>query len=766
MKEQTLSDLFHIVYRRGLSLLIITLFCIVSQHSFAEVQSDSSPFGINYDSFYHLKEEAAEAIADIGAEMIRWWVFWHKIEPQKGEFEWTRYDEEVKNLQRFNIEIIAVLSRTPEWAVSPFERDDDPWDGDVPQNVEDYTRFVRSMVERYKPGGILAQQEGWDKYGVTYWEIWNESDLNAFWAGTDEHYVELLKESYKTVKQIDQECKVLIGGLSGEPGLSGNIDISHALTRYYELGIKGYYDILNIHWYPKNMDPVNYNHTLHGITNRIAMVRKVMAQHGDETPIWNSEFGWGKDTDESLQSQFLVRFHVSQLALGIEKVLWFYLIDTFPPEDYGLVHRLKDPKFGGGVPKLGYYTYKLMTSKLAGCDFSLAQKVIDTENVHAYKFLKKGQPIYVLWWDYWKKPDYQKGDTKTVTLDVEGSSAVIANAVPKYEKGADVLNYENAFEVKTLAVSKRKVSVKLGEDPVFLELVVPTDTLAPAKITDLAASDSQAHSINLTWTAPGDDDNAGTAASYDIRYSTAPIMEDNWAEAEECIGEPIPQTAGTKETFIVTGLQPGNTYYFAIKTQDESGNTSSISNVVSETTISKFVLTLSEGINLMSVPLAPSESWSLKDLASHIGPDVVMIVRYDESQFSAYSPESSKGPTGDALISPFEGYIVIMKASATVTFKGRAWGKKISVSLRKGINMISVPLAPKKKWRFSDLADHIGSDVIAVIGYDKTRGRFVAYLPEFPIDSPVNTSISGGEGYIVIMKAPATVTFTGTAWEN
>lgn len=40
----------------------------------------------------------------------------------------------------------------------------------------------------------------------------------------------------------------------------------------------------------------------------------------------------------------------------------------------------------------------------------------------------------------------------------------------------------------------------------------------------------------------------------------------------------MPQTAGNSESFIVSGLIPGQTYYFAIKTQDEIPNTSGLSN--------------------------------------------------------------------------------------------------------------------------------------------------------------------------------------------
>ena len=105
------------------------------------------------------------------------------------------------------------------------------------------------------------------------------------------------------------------------------------------------------------------------------------------------------------------------------------------------------------------------------------------------------------------------------------------------------------------------------------------DYTAPAAITNLGASTgTEVGSIKLTWTATGDDGNVGTAASYIIRHSTSAITAANWGSAADVTGEPLPKPAGASETFTVTGLTPGQTYYFAIKAQDEAGNISDISN--------------------------------------------------------------------------------------------------------------------------------------------------------------------------------------------
>jgi hypothetical protein len=110
------------------------------------------------------------------------------------------------------------------------------------------------------------------------------------------------------------------------------------------------------------------------------------------------------------------------------------------------------------------------------------------------------------------------------------------------------------------------------------------DVTPPSEISNLTAFTISVNAIRLTWTAVGDDGSLWTATGYDIRYSTIPITAENWASANQCFNEPIPQKPGTNEMYIVTGLFSGTKYYFAIKTHDECPNYSNLSNVVNATT--------------------------------------------------------------------------------------------------------------------------------------------------------------------------------------
>lgn len=91
---------------------------------------------------------------------------------------------------------------------------------------------------------------------------------------------------------------------------------------------------------------------------------------------------------------------------------------------------------------------------------------------------------------------------------------------------------------------------------------------------------STAASLTLRWTAPGDDGVIGRAARYDLRYSILPITANSFALATAVTGLPLPKPAGSVETFTVTGLLSGVSYYFALRAVDDAGNWSGVSNLV------------------------------------------------------------------------------------------------------------------------------------------------------------------------------------------
>jgi len=89
------------------------------------------------------------------------------------------------------------------------------------------------------------------------------------------------------------------------------------------------------------------------------------------------------------------------------------------------------------------------------------------------------------------------------------------------------------------------------------------------------------------------------------------------------------------------------------------------------------------------------------------------------------------------------------------------FGNKYTVTLSKGLNMLSVPLASPKPMSAKSLAGISGATV--VIALDAANQRFVGWTAAAPNDG---FPIEGGQGYIVNVPQPRNFAFVGSRWIN
>ena len=166
----------------------------------------------------------------------------------------------------------------------------------------------------------------------------------------------------------------------------------------------------------------------------------------------------------------------------------------------------------------------------------------------------------------------------------------------------------------------------------------------------LAQAQTTATSIQLTWTATGDDGNAGTATQYDLRYSTAAINAANFASATRWVATPTPGAPGTSQTTTVTGLTPSTTYYFAIKTADDASNWSAISNIVTKATPAAPDVTppAAIAVNVTAVTdTTASLGWTSTGDDSVTGTATAYDVRYSTSAITLANWNGATQATGE-----------------------------------------------------------------------------------------------------------------------
>ncbi|WJH34829.1 discoidin domain-containing protein [Paenibacillus sp. CC-CFT747] len=276
--------------------------------------------------------------------------------------------------------------------------------------------------------------------------------------------------------------------------------------------------------------------------------------------------------------------------------------------------------------------------------------------------------------------------TMTTTTFPSETGSVTVGAIPVSAAGwyaFDVTDFVNS------QMSDKTVSFKLHDPQAIggtvtfntsenaynrpILLVDGTDVLAPAAITDLTAGTRTLSTVDLSWTAPGDDGSDRTASEYDLRYSTSAITDANWASATPVVGEPAPQASGTKQQFTVLGLTAGTTYYFAMKTRDNANNESALSNVlqvVMETSINvapgKTVTsngTVSNGVPLSILTDRATDSYVLISVAD--GPKWVQV---DLTQAYPVSKINIRNDWGASSGTARTGRDIIVQLSNSPTF--------------------------------------------------------------------------------------------------
>jgi formylglycine-generating enzyme required for sulfatase activity len=112
----------------------------------------------------------------------------------------------------------------------------------------------------------------------------------------------------------------------------------------------------------------------------------------------------------------------------------------------------------------------------------------------------------------------------------------------------------------------------------------PKDEAVPGRVTDLQVADVDDTTVTLAWTAPGDDGGAGIAAEYEIRWLNTPFSEPDWVSGTVVGPAPAPVAGGEPQSARVRGVPPGQLRFFALRTRDDAGNWSLVSNTVSAQT--------------------------------------------------------------------------------------------------------------------------------------------------------------------------------------
>ncbi len=227
--------------------------------------------GISYGLFGSPGEFGIQA-RELGAGLVRAYLYWGQIEPEPGRYTWPTVDALLDQLAQLGegAEAWITLCSSSPWATRT------PTDFLPPSPAIDqaaYGEFVRQVVRR------CAGR-------VQYWQCDNEpSNTGLLWAGTAAEYVTQLQTMYEAVQDADPAAAVVLGGC-GYDVLSSPPDSPQRQFFDHLAGAgRDYFDLFSVHLYGDLASVPGYVETARDFMRAHGYLRPVLAgEHAGPQP--------------------------------------------------------------------------------------------------------------------------------------------------------------------------------------------------------------------------------------------------------------------------------------------------------------------------------------------------------------------------------------------------------------------------------------------------------------------------------------------------
>ena len=324
------------------------------ERAVGELNLSPDPFiyGVNFMSS---AEEPADALRyqnahATGAQWNRWPFYWHSIELVADNFDFSSRNHDavvaadIENGLLINAILMGIPGfyfrdgqPVPNTLYEPIFSDgtDIPGPGKTIYINNKWARYVEATVNQYKPGGVLAQQRGWDGLeGIRQWEIWNEPDLPDFFRGSKQDYARLLKVAYFAVKHADPGAEVIFGAMANNY-LDENYyrDVLQILSSDPQAQQYGYFhDIFATHnyYYPwgnlYQIERARNVMALYGINKRVWLNETGMPAWNDYPgPVWASDSHYRGTVGEQADYTVMTAFY--SFYVGADAIFHFQLYD-------------------------------------------------------------------------------------------------------------------------------------------------------------------------------------------------------------------------------------------------------------------------------------------------------------------------------------------------------------------------------------------------------------------------------------------------------
>lgn len=244
--------------------------------------------------------DAFQALKNQGIGWYRLNLNSERLKPPGKRWNFAGTDRLVADAQAHQLNLLGLLTAWPDHA-RPF--------GAHPTMtfqaaLTQYLAYVKTVVERYEPGGAVARAHGWKTYGVTAWELWNEPVSHQFWGGTPEQYAELAVAAAREIRQLEPRATVLAYADQPQNLIAGGPQLFSGLS---------------LHYYPGGASPENTTFAVYqSVTQNLQSARALGGS------LWITETGWStKVVPPDTQAAYWDQTVLDSLAAGAKRVMLF-----------------------------------------------------------------------------------------------------------------------------------------------------------------------------------------------------------------------------------------------------------------------------------------------------------------------------------------------------------------------------------------------------------------------------------------------------------
>jgi hypothetical protein len=481
--------------------------------------------------------------AELGVGWERILFYWNEIQPT-GPNDWNTlhvHEEWLAEATAQGRQVTGLLKNTPVWAT----------DGQAAAGVP---RGLYLPID--DPGNLWANYTRrvaayYSAHGVHNWIIWNEPDIapdvyGHEFSGSMADYYQLVKVAYLSIKQVDPNAKIHLGGMTywHDPSWLGRFlkmvaaDPDAAANNYY-------FDIISLHIYfrPETIPQIVGNafaaQQQAGIPLKAVWINETNARPSKdpEWPVQVQAF----ELDLEQQAWYIVQAYALGFYAGAGRISVYKLIDiNIAPgdESWGLIRPYDFSK------RPAFYAYQNTIKYLAGFTYPVQRE--QGGNYTMVRFNRPQGTTRVLW--------ARTASSVTVNVAALADTAVLVDPITGAQ--TPITPTGGNYEVR-LNGARCAGECYMGGAPVFLvEGGISSDGAPVVSATNTPSPDADSTGAENTATPGAESVEAQTVAGTPIPTEPSGPTETPYPTATNMV--PVPKPSNTP-TVTSTAVPPTET---------------------------------------------------------------------------------------------------------------------------------------------------------------------------------------------------------------